>query len=217
MRVLVITAHPDDADVHAGGAVARWVDEGHEVHYLLFTSGDKGHGDPAITPDELIALRRGEQRAAAAILGVPGLTFLDYEDGGLSLAGPDLVGTVTRLIRAEQPDLVLTHDPFMGPPRYADYQLHPDHRALGHAVLDAVYFRAPGPLYYPEQITGGLRPHRVREVWLIMGHHADHAVEVSGIREEVAAVARGPPLGGGSPLETRTKPRPRASLEARAD
>jgi len=60
MRVLVITAHPDDADVHAGGAVARWVDEGHEVHYLLFTSGDKGHDDPAITPDELIALRRGE-------------------------------------------------------------------------------------------------------------------------------------------------------------
>ena len=189
MRVLVMTAHPDDADVHAGGAVARWVDEGHEVHYLLFTSGDKGHDDPAMTPDELIALRRGEQRAAAAILGVPRLTFLDYEDGGLSTLGPELAATATRLIRAEQPDLVLTHDPFGGAPRYASYQLHPDHRALGHAVLDAVYFRAPGPLYYPDQITEGLRPHRVREVWLIMGDHADHAVEISGtIARKIAAI-----------------------------
>lgn len=45
-RVLVMIAHPDDAEVHAGGTVARWVDEGHEVHYVLFTSGDKGHAIP---------------------------------------------------------------------------------------------------------------------------------------------------------------------------
>ena len=41
-RILVMCAHPDDADVHAGGTVARWVDEGRAVHYVLLTSGDKG-------------------------------------------------------------------------------------------------------------------------------------------------------------------------------
>ena len=189
MRVLVMTAHPDDADMHAGGTVARWVDEGHDVRYVLFTSGDKGTDDPSTTPDRVIALRSAEQRTAAALLGVQHLTFLDYEDGDLAFRGPELAATATRLIRAEQPDLVLTHDPFMGSPRYANYQLHPDHRAVGHAVLDAVYFRAPGPLYHSEQITGGLRTHRVGELWLIMGDHADHAVDIGGtVDRKIAAV-----------------------------
>src|SRR3989304_4126658 len=80
--VLVMIAHPDDADVHGGGAVARWVDEGREVHDVLFTSGDKGHHDPTMTRDEVIALRRAEQRAAAATLGVQRVTFLEYEGKG---------------------------------------------------------------------------------------------------------------------------------------
>lgn len=178
-RILAITAHPDDADVHAGGTLARWVDEGHDVRLLVVTSGDKGHDDPSMKREDVVALRRAEQHAAARCLGVQQVTFLDFEDGELAWAGPRLVEELTRWIRKERPDTVLTLDPYAGAPGYATYQLHPDHRAVGFAVLDAVYFRAPGPLYYPAHRAAGLAPHRVREVWLIMGDHHDEIVDIT--------------------------------------
>ncbi len=178
-RILALVAHPDDADVHAGGTLARWVDEGHDVRVLTLTSGDKGHDDPAMTRQKLVTLRQAEQRAAARSLGVQQVTFLDFEDGELASAGPRLAEELTRWIRTERPDSVLTLDPYAGAPRYATYQLHPDHRAVGFAVLDAVYFRAPGPLYYPAHRADRLVPHRVREVWLIMGDHHDEVVDIT--------------------------------------
>lgn len=188
-RILIITAHPDDADVHAGGTIARWVDDGADVRAVIATSGDKGHDDPSMTREQLVALRRGEQSEAAAILGVTRVTFLDYEDGDLAWAGPRLAEEVTRTIREVRPDIVLTHDPFAGPPRYATYQLHPDHRAVGSAVIDAVYFRAPGPLYYPDHAATGLAPHRVGELLLIMGDHQDHFVDIgTTFRRKLEAV-----------------------------
>lgn len=177
-HVLVITAHPDDADVHAGGTLARWVDEGHDVHSVIVTSGDRGHDDPAISREEVARVRRAEQEASARILGVQRLTFLDYEDGELAWSGPRLAEEVTRLVREDRPDVIVSHDPYAGPPRYATYQLHPDHRALGFAVIDAVYFRAPGPLYYPAHRAAGREPHRAGELLLIMGDDLDYVVDI---------------------------------------
>jgi LmbE family N-acetylglucosaminyl deacetylase len=178
-RILVLIAHPDDADVHAGGTIARWADEGHEVQLVVATSGDKGHDDPTLTVEKLVALRQTEQRRAAEILGVARVMFLDYHDGDLAWAGPRLVEDLTRLIREMRPEIVLTHDPYAGSPRYAQYQLHPDHRAVGFAAIDAVYFRAPGPLCYPDHGRAGLASHRVAELWLIMGDHHDHFVDIT--------------------------------------
>ena len=182
-RILVITAHPDDADIQAGGTIAGWADEGQDVHYAILTRGDKGHDDPRMTPVEVAALREAEQRAAAEILGVKRLTFLDYGDGELAWAGPKLVEDLTRLIRAERPDIVVTHDPFAGAPGYREPQMHPDHRAAGAAALDAVYVRAAGPLFYPDQLAAGLAPHRVGEILLIMSDHLDHVVDVTATFE----------------------------------
>lgn len=188
--ILVIIAHPDDADVHAGGTLARWVDEGHQIRYLIFTSGDKGHDEPAITREQVIALRRAEQQAAADILGIRQVTFLDYDDGDLAWAGPQLVEDITRFIRELRPEVVLTHDPYAGVPRYLTYQLHPDHRALGFAVIDAVYFRAPGHLFYPEQVAAGLQPHRVGELYLFMGDQVDDYIDISATFERKLAAIR---------------------------
>ncbi len=88
-RILVLIAHPDDADVHAGGTIARWADEGYDVQLVVATSGDKGHDDPTMSREEVITLRRAEQHAAARCLGVQHVTFLDFEDGELASAGPD--------------------------------------------------------------------------------------------------------------------------------
>jgi LmbE family N-acetylglucosaminyl deacetylase len=175
MKILLMTAHPDDADIMAGGTIAHWTEEGHDVHSVIFTRGDKGHDDPTMTADIVAALREAEQRAAAAILGVTHVTFLDFIDGELEWAGQTMSEIATRIVRREQPDIVVTHDPYAGAPGYRVPQLHPDHRAVGSAVVDACYFRAPGPLYYPDHGRVGLRPHRVREVFLIMSDHADHA------------------------------------------
>jgi len=189
-RILVITAHPDDADIHAGGSIARWLDEGDEVHSVLLTRGDKGHDDPRMTPDRLAALREAEQRSAAAILGEPRLTFLGYEDGELTWAGPGLAEEMTRLLRTERPDVVVTHDPYTGAPSYRQFQLHPDHRAVGLAVIDAVYFRAPGPLHYPAHAAAGLAPHGVNEILLMMGDHLDHGVDITATFERKVGAVR---------------------------
>ena len=178
-RILLMTAHPDDADIMAGGTVARWIDEGHDVHSVMFTRGDKGHDDPGMTPERVAMIREAEQRSAAALLGIQRVTFLDFKDGELAWTGSTLAETATRLVREIQPDTIVTHDPFAGAPSYGVPQLHPDHRAVGSAVVHACYFRAPGPLYYPAQVAAGLAPHRVREILLIMGEHRDHAVDIT--------------------------------------
>jgi LmbE family N-acetylglucosaminyl deacetylase len=188
-RILIITAHPDDADIQAGGTIAGWADAGHLVHSAILTRGDKGHDEPRMTPAEVGALREAEQRAAAEILGVARLTFLDYADGELAWAGPKLAEDLTRLVRAERPDIVVTHDPFAGAPGYREPQLHPDHRAAGSAAVDAVYVRASGPLFYPDQVAAGLAPHRVGEILLIMSDHIDHVVDVSATFERKVRAA----------------------------
>jgi LmbE family N-acetylglucosaminyl deacetylase len=204
MKILLMTAHPDDADIMAGGTAARWVDEGHAVCSAIFTRGEKGHDDPNMTPERIAVLREAEQRAAAAVLGGPRLIFLDFMDGELSWAGPALAEAATRLIRQERPETIVTHDPFAGAPGYRVPQLHPDHRAVGAAVIDACYFRAPGPLYYPAQGAAGLAPHRVREIFLIMSDHLDHVVDISStfdrkvraVREHASQFCRHPDLEG---------------------
>src|SRR5687768_8575976 len=80
-RALVIAAHPDDADFGAAGTAHLWTQEGWEFHYLVCTNGAKGSDDESMTPAQLIDLRRGEQRAAAKVLGVKDVSFLDNEDG----------------------------------------------------------------------------------------------------------------------------------------
>lgn len=189
-RILVMTAHPDDADIMAGGSMARWIDDGDDVHLVLFTRGDKGSDDPAMTSERVAALRETEQRAAAAVIGVQRLTFLDFLDGELAWTAQELAETATRLIRQERPDTVVTHDPFGGAPGYREPQMHPDHRAVGAAVVDACYFRAPGPLFYPAHVAAGAAPHRVREVLLIMTDHADHAVDISGVFDRKVRAVR---------------------------
>jgi LmbE family N-acetylglucosaminyl deacetylase len=203
-RILIVTAHPDDADIMAGGTIAGWVDEGHEVHSVIFTRGDKGHDDPAMTSEAVAALSEVEQRTAATILGVSRLTFLDFADRELAWSAPQLAETATRLIRQERPGIVVTHDPYGGAPAYWEPQLHPDHRAVGLAVVEACYFRAPGPLFYPAHRSAGLAVHRVREIFLIMSDHVDHVVDIAAtferkvraVREHATQFGRHPDLAG---------------------
>ena len=163
-RIVVIMAHPDDAEFVCSGTVARWVTEGHTLIYVLLTSGDKGSADPAVTPADLVAVREREQRAACAILGVAEVVFMHKEDAMLV---PDLAlrRDLVRVIRQLKPDVVVCSDPTV---RWVDqeYLNHPDHRAAGEATLDAIYPAARDRMTFPELLAEGLEPHKVAEVYL---------------------------------------------------
>lgn len=187
-RIAVIVAHPDDAEFVCGGAVARWVAEGNEVHYVLLTSGDKGSGDPAVTPEQLVAMREAEQRAACEVLGVREVHFLKYPDAMLA---PDfaLRRDLVRIIRRLKPDVVVCQDPTV---RWVDqsYLNHPDHRAAGEATLDAVYPAARDRMTFPELIAEGLEPHKVQEVYLAGAKDPDVAIDIGAYLDTKLAALR---------------------------
>lgn len=164
-RILVVLAHPDDPEFFCGASIARWVRAGHEVSYCLLTCGDKGTKDRSLESQQLCAIRQAEQRAAAAVLGVREVRFLNYPDGYL-VADLNLRRDITRVIRQVRPDILVTCDPktlFT-----ADDRLnHPDHRAAGQAALDAVFPAARDHLTFVELWRDEkLEPHIVREIWV---------------------------------------------------
>lgn len=164
-KILVVLAHPDDPEFFCGATIARWTAAGHEVIYGLLTCGDKGTKDRKVSSQALCSLRQSEQIAAAAVLGVRRVHFLDHPDGYL-VSDLNLRRDVTRLIRQEQPDVLVTCDPTN---LYVRENLlnHPDHRAAGQATLDAVFPAARDHLNFVELWRDeNLEPHIVREVWI---------------------------------------------------
>ncbi|MGB3701673.1 MAG: PIG-L deacetylase family protein [Anaerolineales bacterium] len=177
-RILVILAHPDDPEFFCGGTIARWTLAGHQVAYCLLTCGDKGTKDRSLTSAALCSLRQEEQRAAAAILGVHDVRFLDYPDGYL-VPDMNLRKEITRVIRQEQPDILVTCDPTNLYVRET-YLNHPDHRAAGQATLDAVFPAARDHLYFIELWRDEqLEPHIVREVWISLPRDPDVSVDIT--------------------------------------
>jgi LmbE family N-acetylglucosaminyl deacetylase len=80
-RILAAMAHPDDVEYSCAAAIAQWVSEGCDVHYLMGTCGEAGMEDPEWTPERTARTREGEQRRAAEMVGVDSVEFLDYPDG----------------------------------------------------------------------------------------------------------------------------------------
>ena len=126
LRLLILGAHPDDAEFHAGGLILQYRRAGHTVKLVSATDGGAGH--QTLSGPSLTAIRAREADAAAARVGATAELW-PFPDGRLE---PTLAlrEQVIREIRTFRPDLVLTH-------RTCDY--HPDHRAIGQAVQDASY------------------------------------------------------------------------------
>jgi len=177
-RALAIAAHPDDSDIGGGGTVALWSREGWEFYYLICTDGSKGTEDIEMTPDKLVPLRRQEQRAAAALLGVKEVFFLDYVDGELAYTR-QLMRDVVRCIRRLRPYAVFTHDPDQIVRNM--FINHPDHRCAGTVALDAAYPIARNRPSFPELLAEGLEPHSVKEVYLWNSSQANFEVDVTSV------------------------------------
>ena len=165
VRVLVVTAHPDDVDFGTAGTVAAFTAAGVDVTYCVVTNGEAGGSDRAMARADMAALRQDEQRAAAAVVGVSDVRFLGHPDGMVQ-ATTDLRRDISRVIRDVRPQRVVTQSP----DRNWDfiYASHPDHLAAGEAAVDAVYPDSRNPFAHPELLdVEGLEPWTVSELWLM--------------------------------------------------
>ena len=177
-RVLVVTAHPDDVDFGAAGTVATWTAAGISVTYCICTDGQAGGFDDVLDRSDIPQIRRAEQRAAAAEVGVEDVRFLGHVDGELEVT-LDLVREVAGVIRDVRPQRVLAQSPerdwrFLG-------RSHPDHLAAGEAAVRAVYPAARNPYAFPELRQRGLDAGVVPDRWLSAHPTASHAVEITDV------------------------------------
>lgn len=175
-RLLVVMAHPDDVDFGSAGTVATLADQGVHVTYCLVTDGDAGGFDHSIARAEMAAMRRREQTAAAAILGVHDLIFLGHRDGRV-VADLALRRDISRVIRQVRPTVVLGQSPERNYERI--FASHPDHLATGEATVCAVYPDARNPFAFPELLEEGLVPWSVRELWMSTHPSASDVIDVS--------------------------------------
>ncbi len=179
-NIVVMLAHPDDPEFFCGATLARWARAGHKITYQLLTCGDKGYNDSTkvddIKPDELCMIRHEEQANAAKVIGAQAVHFLDREDGYL-VPDINLRRDVVRVIRKMKPDIVVTCDPQT---LFATYGInHPDHRAAGQVVLDAVFPAAGNAAYFPELLAEGYAPHQPKEVWCSLTMQPNTTLDVT--------------------------------------
>jgi LmbE family N-acetylglucosaminyl deacetylase len=179
-RALAVGAHPDDIEFGAGATLSRWAESGCDVSLLVCTDGSKGSWEPDTDLEKLIATRRAEQRDAATALGAAGeVVFLDRVDGDL-VADRETTSEIARWIRVVRPDVLLGHDP------WKRYRVHPDHRAAGVLVIDAMV-AARDPHFFREH---ALDHHRPTALLLFEGHDPTHAESVrpSHVEAKIAAL-----------------------------
>ncbi|HEY6409747.1 MAG TPA: PIG-L family deacetylase [Ktedonobacteraceae bacterium] len=158
LKLMAILAHPDDESLGNGGMLAKYADEGIEIHLVVATRGERGWpGNEGENPEEeaLGKLREAEVRAAADVLGIHRIHFLDYLDGDLDAANPaEAIAKIAGQLRRIRPDVVVTFGPYGG---YG----HPDHIAIAQFTTAAIVEAAnPDSLYYRD-----VAPHSVSKLY----------------------------------------------------
>jgi LmbE family N-acetylglucosaminyl deacetylase len=179
LRVLVVSAHPDDIEFGCAGSVAVWVNEGAEVTYVIVTDGSTGTTDTTIVGGRLAEIRREESIKAAKIVGVDDVRFLGYRDGYVEYT-LDLRRDVAREFRRARPDRFVVMDPQILPGGW--FVNHPDHRAVGQASLDITITAGTTPGHFPELLEEGLEPWRgLKEIYITGPGGGETAVDVTSV------------------------------------
>lgn len=176
-RVMVIAAHPDDAEFCAGATLAKWGAQGTAITHVVLTDGSKGTWDASADQIQLVVQRQSEQRAAASVLTESSdVEFLGFVDGDLAYLDTResfaLRRDMARLIRRHAPQVVLAHDP------WKRYRLHPDHEQAGRIAIHGIV-AARDPFFHPELIREGFEPHRPDALLLFEADDVTHVESVT--------------------------------------
>ncbi len=185
-EAMVIGAHPDDNDFAAAGTSALWAKQGEKIVWVVMTDGAEGSEVPSLIDTDLMLTREQEQRMACEVLGVQAVEFLRFPDGHLTNS-EEARKAIVRLIRKYRPRVVLTHDPsqhIFAPdpdekPDQTAYLNHPDHRATGSIVLDAIFPAVGNPRSYRELLAEGLPPYRVHELYLFFSGKDNTYIDIT--------------------------------------
>ena len=196
--VLAVFAHPDDAEISAGGTLSGWAAAGREVHLLVLTNGDRGSGDPTADRGVLAEGRLRETEAAAATLGLASVRVLGTHDGELANT-PAVREPVVRRIRELRAETVVSCDPtavffeipIAGTNDTKTAYNHSDHRTAGAVALDAVFPGSGNPHFFPEHLGEGLEVQEVHDVWLGWTNEPNHVEDVTDLFDtKIAALGR---------------------------
>jgi LmbE family N-acetylglucosaminyl deacetylase len=160
LRLLCITAHPDDEAGGFGGTLLHYAGQGVETHVLCLTPGQAAtHRGGAKSDDELAQIRRREFAASCKLLHVTSGTVLDYPDGKLYQQDfYSVVANLTGRVRQIRPHVVIT----MGPE--GSITAHPDHSMASIFATMAVHW-AGRTNRFPDQLQPGATPHLVQKLY----------------------------------------------------
>lgn len=159
--ILFIGAHPDD-DTYAHGTLAMLQSKGNQIYVVLLTTGNVGTQDPKLSRFQLAQIRRQEELAALAEIGIPADHYINlgYDDGLLEFADQqEVVAQLVRQIRKFQPDVLFAFDPG---PVYQRWHKS-DHRAAAYLAADATRVAMWRLLFEGQIIHEGLQAHRIPE------------------------------------------------------
>src|SRR6266446_1542105 len=162
--VLIFTPHPDDDTFAVGGTMALLAKNKNRVYVVIYTNDNKGSYDQHMTSKRLARIRKAEEEASCAVLGIPKdhVIWLGHNDGELEYVPPKMLcGQATKIIRQYRPDAILSVDPGEWYERWHKT----DHRMAAFNTIDAVG-AAEFWLYFPNQrLQQGLEPYKVPEMY----------------------------------------------------
>jgi LmbE family N-acetylglucosaminyl deacetylase len=180
MKLLCVLAHPDDESLGLGGALAKYAAEGVETYLITATRGEHGWWGEAEDypgPIGLGQIREAELHAAADVLHLHGLHFLDYIDGDLDQAEPQTaIARIAAHLRRIRPDVVVTFGPDGA---YG----HPDHIAISQFTAAAIVCAAD-----PAYSTDGSAPHRINKFYYRVWTQSEFEVYQSVFGEQIMMI-----------------------------
>src|SRR5262245_57726968 len=166
LRLMCVFPHPDDETLGMGSTLAKYAAEGIATYLVTATRGERGWtGDPAAYPgpQALGQIRTAELHAAAKVLGIREVAFLDYIDGDVDQADPaEAIGRIVAHIRRIRPQVVVTFGPD------GSYG-HPDHIALSQFTTAAIVCAADASYADPQNQP----PHRAAKLYYMVDTKAD--------------------------------------------
>jgi len=172
--ILLIGAHADD-DAMSHGTLAMLQAHGNQIYIVTLTTGNVGTQDPNLSRTQLAEIRRQEELAALAELGISGEHYINlgYDDGLLEFEDrKSVVEKLVRLIRTIRPDVLFAFDPGK---RYQRWHKS-DHRTAAYLAADAARAAMWRLLFEGQIIQDNLKEYMIPEYMFYDGAHEDENI-----------------------------------------